>query len=205
MTSPDDLPEDPFGESGMAQVFCGGCGGDRFHFVYTAATVRAICPSHQPPRIEGEWPRRGVDTKPVAPDDGMPRSPWNRDMLQPPSGPPLLPPPSGAAWMGEIQQEPSLLPPPSAQGPQWQPSGHQTYDPALWGSEGGEPPPLPHFSAGICNVYLDGGPYDGQITNLMAGATDFQVRGVPGRWVATPQVKDGRIVYTWQPPAGGTG
>ena len=61
------------------------------------------------------------------------------------------------------------------------------------------PPPLPAFSAGMCNVYLDGGPYDGQITWLMAGdaSQDFHIAGW-ATYKATSKTREGRIVYQFK-------
>ena len=58
-------------------------------------------------------------------------------------------------------------------------------------------PPLAVYSSGQCNAYLDGGPYDGQITWVMAGeGVDFAVKGV-GTYRPTETVKGGRVVYVW--------
>jgi hypothetical protein len=61
------------------------------------------------------------------------------------------------------------------------------------------PPPLPAFSAGMCNVYLEGGPYDGQITWLMAGdaSQDFHIAGW-ATYKATSKTRDGRVIYQFK-------
>jgi len=212
-SNPLDQPEDPFGPSGMAQLFC-TCTGELFKWIYTPGTIRAVCPNRDAhggtELIMGEWPRQGLDTRSAQGPPG-----WTgefsaqRDMLPPPgqvieeglryiqerytgqpysSGPRLPPgdairPPgaSGAAWDGEMPDLPT--------------QAHSGAPGAI--PPAGDVPPLPRFSAGICNVYLDGGDYDGQITNLMVGADDFAVRGMAGTYRRTDEVKDGRVIYRY--------
>jgi hypothetical protein len=231
---PDDLPPDPFGESGMAQLIC-PCTSESFHFVYTPTTVRAICAACK--TIGGEWPRQGLDAKAVPPipgperphpdvDYGWPELPGQGaaahtfvpggcDGLHPLG--PCPPPPEAIRPTGILPGVPDIvrpgqriLEPGQAQvgsgwvGPE---TGHpypplpdavrpREPDPAM------SPPPLPAFSAGMCNVYLEGGPYDDQITWVMAGgeagSAEFAVAGVPGYWVSTSRVHDGRVVYTYR-------
>jgi hypothetical protein len=168
---PQDLPEDPFGESGMAQLIC-VCTCELFHFVFTEATVRAVC--SQCKTIMGEWDKgpRVADVPPmpplpVTPGTSAPQMlPSSRDMLSHPyPGPPVQ---VGASWTGEPG--------------------------AFLGEPSGEVPPLPPFSASVCDAFLIGGPYDGQVTWVGDDATQFIVKGV-GVWLRTPETKDGRAVF----------
>lgn len=191
---PQDMPPDPFGETGMAQLIC-PCTCETFHYVFTPTTVRAICSACA--TIAGEWPRQGLDAETAQPMPAPQPLAGQRDTLAT-SGHELLACPcgqfpwahtyadhkaqrrevhqAGAGWGGEVPELPTR------------------FDPSLMP----QPSELPRFSSGICNVYLDGGPYDGQITALMAGASQFVVTNVPGVYAATERVRDGRIVYTYQ-------
>jgi hypothetical protein len=186
---PDDLPEDPFGPSGMAQLHC-PCTSDAFHFVYTADSVRAICAQCR--RTAGEWP------KPFpGPGDTFT---MHADRPPPPAlfRPPVPPVQAGAAWAGEIEASRDVP-------PEWQQGGQEAFRqlreqqpvpvPEDQDQAAGQVPPLPHFSSGQANVYLDGGPYAGQITWTMPGSM-FVIARV-GRYEPTGKVRDGRIVYRW--------
>ena len=62
----------------------------------------------------------------------------------------------------------------------------------------GGPPPLPAYSSGVCNVYLDGGPYDGQVTWLLVPTGNFTIAGLGGQYLPTSQIRDQRVVYQWE-------
>ncbi len=164
-----DLPEDPFGATGMAQVRCGQCLNDLLHFVYTAdGTVKAICP--QCKTVAGEWP--GSPPWAVQPEPGEHIDPA-RDALPPPVQ-------SGAGWMAEAQPQ------------------QYTYTHIVPGT-GGNVPPLPSFSAETCNAVLRGGPYANARTWVYGDADAFAVAGVPGAYRATGLVDDnGRRVFEYQ-------
>jgi hypothetical protein len=172
---PDDLPEDPFGESGMAQLVC-GCTSELFRFVFTETTVRAVCAKCD--TIAGEYPK-GPQVY----------QPWGGDLGQPSSAPEVTPgrdmlsrPKVSAAWD---------TPPP---GPAPEKVEADLADHGITP----DPPALPSYSAGMCNTYLEGGDYDGQITWLMAGTQKFEVSGMSGTYWATAAVRDGRVVYRFE-------
>jgi hypothetical protein len=164
---PDDLPEDPFGPTGLAQIICkcpnrtdGPC--DTFHFITTAnGTTQAVCTNCS--TINGEWPQspQVEDTAHHARMNPPHPLPGARDTLQ-----------AQAEW-----QQPDTAP---------------QYDP-------GNPPPLPSYSAGMCNTYLDGGPYDTQIVWLMVPTDEFRTHGLPGAYTPAGRLHEGRAVYTWHP------
>lgn len=171
---PDDLPEDPFAETGAAQVVC-GCTCDTFHFVKTPAMVRAVCTSCK--AVAGAWPVSGHG-EPSTESSMAEQLQWGRDYIQARYGRDTLPQPgaygipqAGAAWGREI--------------------------PAMVEPEPGQPvPPLPAFSSGMCNAYLEGGPYDGQITWAMVGTTDLILAGYA--YHPAGRIRDGRIVYAYR-------
>jgi len=209
---PDDLP-DPFGEGGMSQLVC-GCTSETFLFVFTETTVRAICKSCK--AMVGEWLKEPLPPDPFTEYQFIAREPgtYRIDMR---TGQVLSFAPRGGAaaaqhtWTpgcdGLHSAGPCPVPPQSRDTMGARPRVQAGWDmgaplpvpvtsPAQPpGYRHGLPPPaLPAFSAGMCNAYLDGGPYDGQITWLMAGSTDFRVPGW-GTYLATAKVRDGRVVY----------
>jgi len=178
---PDDMPEDPYGQGGMAQLVC-MCTSELFKFIFTETTVRAICPLCD--RTAGEFPRTSSPIEPRGPypdatitDERLPGQQPPGGVIGPgrdtlPGGPALQ---SGAAWD---------VPPPGV--PQPNP-----------GLPPGEVPPLPAFSDDLCNSYLRGGPYDGKITWLMDGTETFLVGGV-GVYEYTGLKLGGRVIYQYK-------
>jgi len=196
---PDDLPEDPMAQSGLAQLFC-VCTGSVFHFVIGRDRVYAVCANPECGRTMGDYPRG--DTPP--PQSGPEQISYmgQRDTLREPT------PQTPVVHMGWEEAIPAEMlkavedPGPLTEMPQ--PASMDVFD------DGGggafvhkvpgryEPAPLPEFSSALCNARLVGGPYDGQITWLAAGVGTFAARGLPGAYRATGKLgEDGRQVYEW--------
>lgn len=158
---PEDLPEDPFGETGVAQLIC-GCTCELFLFVFTETTVKAICSGCG--RVNGEWQQRAAGPSPA--DQQRAATEYARKLDPDPE--------VSAAWLG-----PEILPQRDVVAPR-------------------ELPPLPAFSPAICNIYLRGGPYDGQITWVGEDTDGFGVVGY-GVYRPTGEKFEGRAVFALAP------
>lgn len=91
---PDDLPEDPFAETGHSQLIC-HCTSETFHFVLTGSdTVKAVCAMCR--KVAGEWNQvRGSVWPPPAQSQPPPqprvRTSWAAEGQQPPPIRPVFP------------------------------------------------------------------------------------------------------------------
>jgi hypothetical protein len=177
--SGDDLPA-----GGPQQVVC-ACLATTFDVVLDGGTVKAVCPSGH---VAGAWAvDRAVDSGHlVTPERDVPL-----EYRQPPQ--------AGAAWLdpseGAMVSAVSTRPPEGTE--------------AEIRKAMGMPPALPQFSPGMCNAWLEGGPYDGQATWIMdagSGGLDFHVSGV-AHYRFSARMKDNGgpsllAIYAWVPPAG---
>jgi hypothetical protein len=202
---PGDLPEDPFGEGGMSQVVC-GCTSDTMHLIVTRDTFQVRCAQCKALHLETPLPdsiRGDMNALGLRPELG------ERTTIElPPEYRNTGLPQVGAAWIDTpgvpqppahiTREQDALTEPPACGCP---PGGRSATCPIH--GPAGTAPALPNFSAGMCNAFLEGGPYDGQITWIMNGpGVDFTVAGV-GTYKPTRNVMDGRVVYTWAGSAGG--
>lgn len=194
--TPDDLPGD-----GAQQVIC-SCTSEAFKIVLTAGEVVGECLGCG--STANRFP--ALTSLPGAPGDTMVGP--GRDTL---GGGGAMPGGfivSGGGgrvdWAG-----PGFNQGGASAGAAWGSSGH-----GGGGGKGAHPPaedeiraamarpaPLPAYSPETCNVYLSGGDYDGQVTWLAPGLTEFYVRGMQGKYVPDPdcEEREGRAVWRFVP------
>jgi hypothetical protein len=182
--TPDDLPA-----SGAQQVIC-ACLGDRFRVVLNGGT-----------EIVAECVNCGSTANRFPTLAGLGLTTGQEQIIGPGRDRLLLPGETSLPYPGPMVGSAWGAGPPPAPPQEARPMGEDEIRKAM-----DIPAPLPAFSPEVANTHLSGGPYDGQITWLVPGLTEFLVSGMQGRYVPDPhgQLREGedgtrRPVYVFVP------
>lgn len=180
----DDLPGD-----GAQQVIC-ACMGESFKVIITLSEIVAEClgcgsTANRFPSLTGAGIFTGSE-RIIGP---------GRDTVSGSDGRPVRLTEDGVIWAGGGGGVSDWAGDGFSAGAGWgagpggaaQPMGEDEIRTAME-----QPAPLPAFSPEMANVFLRGGPYDGQVTWLMPGLTEFLVSGMQGKYMPDPagQLRD---------------